>query len=288
MKFIAIFIIISTFVSCASNDIRDKSPEEKKADLYYGHGTQALLEKDYTTALAHLQKAAEIAPEDSKIQNNLGMALYFKGEKARAISHLQKAIDLDKKNSDARVNLAGIYYAQDRVDLAFDQYTLVAKDLIYPHQYRTYYNMAIIKEKQGRIAEARSLIAKAISENKLYCPAHYFEGKMNEKVLNWKAALASYQDATKGQCYEEPAPHYSQAQMLIKLGRYNEAKEKLEMVMEKFSRSPYFAMSSQQLNALRKTTISDKQDYIQKARLEMEKLRDQEADTPKTFKGTSF
>lgn len=288
MKFAAAFLVISTLVSCATNDMRDKSSEEKKADLYYGHGTQALLEKDYTTALSHLQKAEAITPDDSKIQNNLGMALYFKGQTDRAIAKLQKAIDLDEKNSDARVNLAGIYYAQSRVDLAFQQYSLVLKDLIYPHQYRTYYNMAIIKEKQGRVSEARELLAKSINENKAYCPAHYFEGKMNEKVMNWKAALGSYQDATKGQCYEEPAPHFSQAQMFIKMGRFSEAREKLDLIMEKFSRSPYFAMASQELNRLRRSSADEGQDFLQKARLEMEKIRDSDTPAPQTFKGTSF
>src|SRR5690606_11951387 len=161
---------------------------------------------------------------------------YFKGEASRAVSYLQKAIDADEKNSDARVNLAGIYYAQGKLDLSYQQYLAVSKDLIYQHQYRTYYNMALILEKQNRPSEARAFIARSLKENKEYCPAFYLEGKMNEKVMNWGAALDSFVSASKGQCYEEPAPHFSQGQMLMKLGRVLEAREKFEMVMEKFSR----------------------------------------------------
>lgn len=288
MKIAVSIMLLLTLVSCASTENQDKSPTEKKADLYYGHGTQALLEQDYTTALAHLQKAAELTPEDSKIQNNLGMAYFFKGEAERAITHLQKSIDLDKKNSDARVNLAGIYYSQGRNKLAYDQYKEVTKDLVYPHQYRTYYNMALIQEKSGQLKMAREFLSKSIAENKEYCPAHFFLGKMDEKVQQWASALEHYRNASKGQCYEEPAPHYSQALMLIKLNKKTEAREKLDMVMEKFSRTRYFAMASQELVRLGNKTNSSEEDFIQKARYEMDQLRAQEEEKTQTFQGTSF
>ena len=288
MKFIVHLALLFTLVSCASNEIVEKTPQEKKADLYYGHGTQALLDQDYTTALSHLQKAAELAPKDTKVLNNLGMAYYFKGEVPRAISYLEKAIDADEKNSDARVNLAGIYFAQGRLDLAYQQYSMVSKDLVYQHQYRTYYNMALILEKQGRPSEARSLIARSLKENKEYCPAFYLEGKMNEKVLNWKAALESFISASKGQCYEEPAPHFAQAQMLMKLGRVPEAREKFEMVMEKFSRTPYFSLASQEMAKLRTYRSHSEDDFLQEARMEMEKLRERESKEPQTYQGSSF
>ncbi len=288
MKYLSIFIVLLALVSCASNDLRDKSPEERKADLYYNHGTQALLAKDYTTALNHLQKAVAITPDDTKVLNNLGMAYYFKGEVSTALKFLNDAIDKDEKNSDARVNLAGIYYAQGRTQLALEQYQIVTKDLIYPYQFRTYYNMAIIKEKQGKVQEARQLLAKSIDENKGYCPAYYLTGQMNEKAQDLKSALTSYQDATKGQCYEEPAPHFSQAKVLMKLGRYAEAQEKLEMVMEKFSRTPYFPMASQELAKLKKSTNLKEENYLQKARMQMDKLRDSENAEPQTYQGASF
>jgi len=292
MKYVSIIIVLFTLVSCASTEMKDKSPDERKADLYYNHGTQALLSKDYTTALNHLQKAVALTPKDTKVQNNLGMAYYFKGEINTAIKHLLEAIDLDEKNSDARVNLAGIYYAQGRMDLALTQYEIVTKDLIYPFQFRTYYNMAIINERQGKISQARDLLAKSINENKGYCPAYFLLGKMNEKAMDLNSALASYQDATKGQCYEEPAPHFSQAKILIQLGRYSEAQEKLELVMEKFSRTSYFAMASQELAKLKKLTSLGQDDYIQKARIEMDKIRDRDnqnkINEEQTLQGTSF
>ncbi len=288
MKYLSFFIVLLTLVSCASNELKDKTPEERTADLYYNRGTQALLAKDYTTALSHLQKAVALSPKDTKVLNNLGMAYYFKGEVSTAINFLMDAIDKDEKNSDARVNLAGIYYAQGRIQLALEQYQIVTKDLIYAYQFRTYYNMAIIKEKQGLVREARELLAKSINENKGYCPAYFLSGKMDEKVQDWKSALRSYQDASKGQCYEEPAPHFSQAIVLMKLGRYGEAQEKLEMIMEKFSRTAYFPMASQELSKLKKSSNLREEDYLQKARMEMDKLRNSENTKPQTFQGASF
>ena len=288
MKFIIQFILISTLAACASNKLVEKTPEEKKAELYYGHGTQALVDKNYTSALKHLQQAAELDPKDSKVQNNLGMAYYFKEKPSLATTHLKKAIELDKKNSDARINLAGIYYAQGRLDLAFQEYLAVSKDLIYPNQFRTYYNMALILEKQNQTAKAREFIAMSLKENENYCPAYFLEGKMNEKVMQWKDALTSYQNATKGQCYQEPAPHFSQAQVLIKMGRIIEAREKLQMVMEQFSRTPYFSKATQELALLSNFKSKTEEDILKEARFEMQKIRDREAAQPKTYQGTSF
>src|SRR5690606_13234539 len=110
----------------------------------------------------------------------------------------------------------------------------------------------------------------------------YLEGKMNEKVMNWKAALESYISASKGQCYEEPAPHFSQAQMLMKLGRIPEAREKFNLVMEKFSRTPYFSMASKEMAKLSTYRPQTEEDYLQEARMEMEKLREREAQEPQT------
>lgn len=284
---IFIFLALSFLLaSCAGNGIKDKTPEEKKSDLYYGHGTQALIDKDYTTALSHLQKALELSPKDEKIHNNLGMAYFFKGESAKAITHLQKSIDLDDSNSDARVNLAGIYYSQGKLDLALKQYEMVTKNLTYQHQFRTYYNMALILEKQNKPSLAREYIAKSVKENQEYCPAYFLEGKMNEKVRDWKGAFDSYLNATKGKCYQEPAPHFAQAQMLIKLGKYSEAREKLEMVMTEFNRTPYAPIATQELNALNRMTPNDEDDFLQKAKIEMDKIRGRESE--QTFQGTSF
>jgi len=283
-------MILTIFSACSTGGQKVMSPEDRKTEIYYTHGTQALIDKDYTSALLHLRQAAELDPKDSKVQNNLGMAYFFKEQTEKAIEHLKRAIELDNKNSDARVNLAGIYYSQKRYQLALQEYFEVSKDLVYQNQFRTYYNMALIFEKLNKTAEAREYLAKSIKENENYCPAYFFEGKMNEKIKQYKDALRSFEKATIGQCFEEPAPHFAQAKMLEKLNRIVEAKDKYRMIMEKFSRTPYFALAVNELKILDRTkTLNSEEEMLRQVRSEMDQLRErQNSEQPKTYQGTSF
>ena len=56
--------ILATFalVSCASNELTEKTLEQKKSEIYYGQGTNDLVRKNYSQALINLLKAKELAP----------------------------------------------------------------------------------------------------------------------------------------------------------------------------------------------------------------------------------
>ncbi len=60
------------------------------------------------------------------------------------------------------------------------------------------------------------------------------------------------------------------------------------MVMEKFNRTPYFAMASQELMRLKNYSKNEDEDFLKKARYEMDKLRAAEEGEAPTFQGTSF
>src|SRR5690606_15241113 len=106
---IRFFILAIWLVTgCSSQSI--EKPNEKKADLYYGQGTTDLYAKNYTQALKNLLKADELTPNNSKIQNNLGMAYYFKEQEKLALFHLTRAAEIDPTNTDAKMNIATIYF----------------------------------------------------------------------------------------------------------------------------------------------------------------------------------
>ena len=88
-KMLVFFICLYLATGCASQD--KKNTIKKKADLHYSHGTNALMNKEYTKALQHLGKALELRNNDSKIHNNIGMTYYFKKKFTLAAKHLKKA-----------------------------------------------------------------------------------------------------------------------------------------------------------------------------------------------------
>lgn len=265
------FLFLLLTAGCAStqspNDLKEKTPEQKKADLYYDYGTTSLSNGDYTKALTNLKKAIEIIDDDSRYHNNLGMAYYFKKDVNSAIKHLKIAIDLDEKNSDAKNNLASIYFYQGKFNQSQALYEQVTKDLEYTKQYRVYYNLGLLELKRGKKNKAISLFQKSIAENKSYCPAHYQLGLISFEGHNYHQAANSFENASLGNCADNPLPHYKQAESLINLGEYGDALVKLEEILEKFPKSKEAVLATRKIKTLKVEKLRSNQEQALKYQL---------------------
>lgn len=248
--YFAIFMAI-VLVSCASQSTDlDKTAEEKKADIYYAQGSQDLKDRKYTEALDNLIKASELAPKDSLIQNNLGMAYYFKGQKQQAEDHLKKSIELDEKNSDAKNNLASLYYTQGKMAQAKELYLQVEKDLVYRHQYRIKYNLALLALKENQTDLAMQYLQDSVQENRDYCPAFYLMGKLETQRDNDYKAIEHFKAASSGPCVSEAAALFALAKTLEKIGDFDQARRKYLEVQARFIEGPYTSMAIKQLKIL--------------------------------------
>ncbi len=250
IKAFLITLLVLSISSCSSNQLKDQTPEEKKAEVYYGQGTTELVRKNYAQALGYLTKAKELNSKDSKIRNNLGMAYYFRDQHDLAEQELKAAISLDSKNSDAHLNLGSMYMEKNRLKDARIQFEYALSDLTFPNQYRNFYNLGILSLKEGDRREAFEYLAKSIKEKLDYCPAHYKLGEMYSEEFRYKQALDAFKEAGKGTCISDPAPQYQQAMMLVNLNRTTEAKRKFQEVMEKFSSTRFGTMAGIQIKKL--------------------------------------
>lgn len=239
--------------SCASK----KDLNIKQASLYFGAGTQSLMEKQYTEALKNLLQANQLDPENSDILNNLGMAYYFKGEKDLAVKTLNNSLKINPDNSDAKVNLASIYFKDGRLADAENMYKQVLKDLTYDKQARTLYNLGLI-EMQGNndYVAAENYFKKSIKEDDNYCPSYHHLGLVQYQRRQFNSALKNFKEASMGICFDSPGPHYYQALSLIELRRYDEARLKLDEMSTRFKKSDYARKARQK--AIELTTIENK------------------------------
>ncbi|MCF8057715.1 MAG: tetratricopeptide repeat protein [Bacteriovoracaceae bacterium] len=253
-ELIVVFAVATVFFGCATtdpNELVQMDPVQKKAELYYDYGTNALVEKNYTKALVNLKKAIAIVDEDSRFHNNLGMAYYFKKDLKKAIEHLQRSIEIDQKNSDAKNNLASIYFYQGKYQEAETLYLEVTKDLEYPKQFRVYYNLGLLDLKNNRKNKAISLFKKAIAENKSYCPAHYQMGLVSFSSHNYHQAATSFENASFGTCAADPLPYYHHALSLVNLGEFGKALIKFEEILEKFPQSKQAILATRQIKSIK-------------------------------------
>ena len=84
----------------------------------YTSGTEALERGDTTRAVADLERAAELVPHASEIQNHLGLAYAAEGRSQDALLAFRRAVALDCDNQAATRNLqaaeAGAFLTPDR------------------------------------------------------------------------------------------------------------------------------------------------------------------------------
>jgi len=223
--------------SCSSHEKRLK---DRRAALYFGAGTQSLIDQKYTDALNSLLKANEMDPKNPEILNNLAMAYYFKGQTDLAINTLNETLKIDNKNSDARINLASIIYRQGEVEKAVSLYKEVLKDLTYEKQARTYFNLAAIEINHYKNKKrAEEYLNLAIKEDENFCSAYTVLGKMYFERGQFKTALTNFRSAGMGICFNDPIPHYLSALTLIKLNRFEEARIKLSEINSRFTQTVY-------------------------------------------------
>jgi len=71
----------------------------------YESGTEALERGDTARAIADLERAAELVPHASEIQNHLGIAYAAEGRGEDALRAFRRAVALDCDNQAARRNL---------------------------------------------------------------------------------------------------------------------------------------------------------------------------------------
>lgn len=230
-----ILLILIIFISCSSTEKKERTPQDKKADLYFTQGTKELVRGEFPNALKNLRLSAKYRPNDTETQNNLGMAYFYRKSIPNAIKHLKLAIKVDPKNEDAKLNLGSIYMKIKKYELAEEQFKDILKSLVYNHQYKTHYNLALLSEKNKRFDKAIKQLKASIEINEGYCPAHLKLANIYKNQGNYKLALKSYENGTKGVCYSFFIAAKEHVLLLVKIGDFQKASLKLIDLEERFS-----------------------------------------------------
>ena len=281
-------IVVLILAACSSGEL---SREERKAQILYSQGTYELMQKNFTEAINHLDKANELTPHDSKILNNLAMAYYFKKQPALALDYLDQSLKADPQNQDTRSNIATIYLEQGKYDQALAQYQIVLKDIKYDRQYVTHYNLAKLALAQNKMGQAIQELKLSLEEKDDYCPANFTLGQLYAQEHRYQQALESFKKSTRGECINNTEGHYQQALMEIELKNYPAARSKLRDIIEHFTNDEhYISLANKALNKLDRIAPENEMQRI-KSRWDDEQNKIWQAQknaTPTEFKSTNF
>lgn len=110
-------------------------------------------------AVAHLQKALQLKPDNAAAENNLGDNLAQLGRLEEALPHLRRAIELQPNYAVAHCNLATALARLRRFDEAFTHFATAAQlDPVYP---QTEQNWGIALVEAGQPAAALAHLGRA-------------------------------------------------------------------------------------------------------------------------------
>jgi len=147
----------------------------------------------YKEAINLLEKAIQLDPTYANSYNNLGNSYYAIGNIKEAISLYNKSLRL-KPHANTYNNLANAYAATGDVDKAI---SILKKAIEFNPEYpRSYYDMGVIYLGMGKNKEAVDLFGKSIKLEPNFSESyvnlaviHYNTGKLNEAIPLLKRAI---------------------------------------------------------------------------------------------------
>jgi tetratricopeptide (TPR) repeat protein len=146
----------------------------------------------------------EATSQNAAAQNNLGNALFQKGQVDEAIAHYQKALAIQPDHAKAHYNLGNALAGQSKLDEAIVEFQKASA--IQPDQPEVLNNLAIALLRNGQVDEAIIQFQKTLAIQPGLAGAHnnlgaalFKKGRVNEAINSFQKALAIQPDSGDAQ-----------------------------------------------------------------------------------------
>lgn len=226
------------------------SPErQKQADAHYQLGVSHLAEKRLQPASIEFQKAAEIDPNNRKVQYAMGHTLFEQSQYAAAEKKFRAAIRLMPADSESYNYLGKVYEKQGKLDEAMAAYRKALENPIYATPELPHHNLGLLYVQQKKTSDAIREFRDAIRFNPDF-PFPYVElgdlylklGMMEEAVAINKELVDRFPDL--------PEANYRLAQAYLKSGAKQSALVYFQKVIQQAPDTPLAAEAKKHLSTL--------------------------------------
>lgn len=146
-------------------------------------------------ALAALQKAAKLLPDDAEAHNNLGSALQDVGQLDGAVASYRRALEIKFDYADAHYNLGIALKGLGQLNDAIASYRKALS--LNPHDADAYFNLGIALYDLGQIDAAVASYRNALICNSQAADVHYNLGLALQDQGLLDDAVASYRQVLK-------------------------------------------------------------------------------------------
>lgn len=221
--------------------------------LHAANGQSLYQNTNYSLALKEFLTAEIHDPDNPSIQNSLGLTYFMKERYQLAIKHFEKALKLDPKFTDARNNLGRAYTEMARYQDAEKMLNIVANDLTYPSQERTYVNLGLNFFNQKKYDQAKNNFLKAIAIQPDNCFAHTYYGRSFFELKNYDSSVEALDKAIEFcQKLLIDEPHYYSALSYYRLGNIQKSISRFQEVIKLYPNGKYSDRSKGMLNIIKR------------------------------------
>lgn len=240
--------LLLALLSCATTSEKDRELAKYRLRI----GTAYLEAGDYPDALRELLLAEKLDPKNEMVQNNLGLAYFFRERYDLAAQHLHRAIELNPSFTEARNNYARVLIEQARHDEALKELKVVLDDLTYPDPAKAWVNVGLAHFNKGDFARAKEAFATAIQINRNHCLGQTFYGRSLLELGDLETAAQALDNAVvicRPSKFDEP--HYYSGLAYYKLGKTSAAIARMEEVMKLYPQGRFAKKAESMLKLMK-------------------------------------
>jgi Flp pilus assembly protein TadD len=195
-------------------------------------------------AIAHLQKALVLRPDNAEDHNNLGVFLASKDQTDEAIRQYQEALRLEPDYANAHNNLGIALARKGQTDEAIRQYQEALR--LEPDRADAHNGLGVALDKKGQTDEAIRQLQEAIRLKPDHADAHYNLGVAFYQQGRADEAIRQFQEVLRLK------PDHAQAHnnLGVALGLKSQTDEAIRQFQEALKLKPDYAEARKNLDAV--------------------------------------
>ncbi len=225
--YLAIFTILIS--GCATKSAVDIK-KEKDPNYHYSLGAFYLNDGKMDLAINHFNKALSLEPRHYLSLYGLAVVSIMRGELDKGEKYLKEVLKIQPAFTEAHNYLGIIYQAKGELERAKEEFEKVVADQKYPTPENAYFNLSGIEIAKGNWKEALAYIELAIEKRRSFPIAHNRKGIILRELGDLDGAEESFKRAVN-LSPEDPEFNYNLAEILVRKGKKDEAKEILLKVL---------------------------------------------------------
>ena len=170
-------------------------PQPDPVDILYGQAREAAEAGQPEDAKRLYRELLALHPTHVRARNNLALLLDADGNHKAALAELDRALDIDPENGTLLVNRGALLGATGCYAAAERDLKKVLR--VEPSNAEALFNLGVVMTKKGLWSEAVPQLKRAVELESDRAAAHYYLGEALNHVDDLAGALAAYQRAAE-------------------------------------------------------------------------------------------